>query len=47
MFWDTLHQANEMNGYHFLDNQVQFQFLINSVRKKKRFGGRWLKQSTN
>jgi uncharacterized protein YebE (UPF0316 family) len=34
-----------MNGYHFLTNQVQFQFLINSVRKKKRFGGRWLKQS--
>ena len=34
-----------MNGYHFLDNQVQFQFLINSVRKKKRFGGRWLKQT--
>ena len=45
MFWDTLPQANEMNGYHFLDNKVQFQFLINSVRKKKRFGGRWLKQS--
>jgi hypothetical protein len=45
MFWDTLPQANEMNGYHFLSNQVQFQFLINSVRKKKRFGGRWLKQS--
>jgi hypothetical protein len=35
MFWDTLPQANEMNGYHFLSNQVQFQFLINSVRKKK------------
>ena len=44
MFWDTLPQANEMNGYHFLTNKVQFQFLINSVRKKKRFGGRWLKQ---
>ena len=28
-----------------LDNKIQFQFLINSVRKKKRFGGRWLKQS--
>ena len=45
MFWDTLPQANEMNGYHFLTNKIQFQFLINSVRKKKRFGGRWLKQS--
>ena len=36
-----------MNGYHFLDNQVQFQFLINSVRKKKRFGGKWLKNKPN
>ena len=45
MFWDTLPQANEMNGYHFLDNKVQFQFLINSVRKKKRFGGKWFKPS--
>ena len=36
MFWDTLPQANEMNGYHFLDNQIQFQFLINSVRRKKK-----------
>ena len=43
--YDCIAQANEMNGYHFLDNQVQFQFLLNSVRKKKRFGGRWLKQS--
>jgi len=31
--------------YKGIDNQVQFQFLINSVRKKKRFGGRWLKQT--
>jgi len=45
MFWDTLPHANEMNGYHFLSNRVQFHFLINSIRKKKRFGGRWLKQS--
>jgi hypothetical protein len=45
MFWDTLPQANEMNGYHFLSNKVQFHFLINSVRKKKRFGGKWLKQT--
>ena len=45
MHYDCIAQANEMNGYHFLDNKIQFQFLINSVRKKKRFGGRWLKQS--
>ena len=42
MFWDTLPQANEMNGYHFLDNKVQFQFLINTLRQRKRFS-RWEK----
>ena len=45
MFWDTLPQANEMNGYHFLDKKIQFHFLINSIRKKKRFGGKWLSQA--
>ena len=34
-----------MNGYHFLDNKIQFQFYINSIRKKKRFGGKWLSQA--
>ena len=34
-----------MNGYHFLDKKVQFHFLINSIRKKKRFGGKWLSQA--
>ena len=45
MFYDCIAQANEMNGYHFLDKDVQFNFFINSIRKKKRFGGKWLKQS--
>ena len=45
MHYDCLAQANEMNGYHFLDKDVQFNFFINSIRKKKRFGGKWLKQS--
>ena len=31
MFWDTLPEANEMNGYHFLSNKVQFEFLINII----------------
>ena len=31
-----------MNGYHFLPNKVQYQFLLNIVRKKKRFA-RWAK----
>lgn len=39
---DTLPHANEMNGYHFLDKDIQFTFLLNSIRPKKRFGGRWL-----
>ena len=45
MHYDCIAQANEMNGYHFLDKKVQFHFLINSIRKKKRFGGKWLSQS--
>jgi len=45
MFWDTLPAANEMNGYHFLDKKVQFDFFINSIRKQKRFGGKWLSQA--
>ena len=36
-FTDTLMLANEMNRHHHLDNDIQFQFYINSVRKKKRF----------
>jgi len=45
MFWDTLAAANEMNGYHFLERKVQFDFFINSIRKQKRFGGKWLSQA--
>jgi len=44
MFIDTLLFANEMNSKHFLDKKIQFQFLLNSIRKKKRFGGKWLSQ---
>ena len=45
MHYDTLMQANEMNGYHFLPKKLQFKFFINSVRKKKRFCGKWFKPS--
>ena len=44
MHWDCIAQANEMNGYHFLDKEVQFSFYINSIRKGKRYGGKWLSQ---
>ena len=45
MFYDCIAQVNEMNGFHFLDKRTQFHFLINSIRKKKRFGGKWLSQT--
>ena len=44
-FQDTVLYANEMNRYHHLDNRLQFDFLINIVRKRKRFS-KWTK-STN
>jgi len=31
-----------MNGYHFLPNNMQYHFLLNIVRKKKRFA-KWLR----
>ena len=36
-FSDTVMLANEVNRNHFLDKDMQFQFLLNSVRAKKRF----------
>ena len=41
-FRDTALIANEMNVNHHLDNRLQFDFLINIVRKKKRFS-KWNK----
>jgi len=44
-FQDTIFYANEMNRYHKLDNKLQYQFLINIVRKRKRFS-KWAKADT-
>jgi hypothetical protein len=41
-FNDTAILANEMNINHHLDNRLQFDFLINMVRKRKRFS-KWIK----
>ena len=41
-FADTVGIANEMNRYHHLDNRLQYQFLINIIRKRKRFS-KWVK----
>ena len=36
-FQDTVMLCNEMNRNHFLDRDMQFQFLLISIRQKKRF----------
>jgi|TARA_B110000467_G_scaffold157976_1_gene173454 hypothetical protein len=43
-FPDTVLYANEMNKYHHLDSRLQFDFLINIVRKRNRFS-KWNKSS--
>jgi len=40
---DTVLYANEMNQFHFLDKDMQYQFYLNSVRKRKRFSP-WLRK---
>ena len=40
---DTVLFANEMNQHHFLPKKMQYDFFLNSVRKKKRFSP-WLRQ---
>ena len=42
---DTIIQANEMNQRHGLNKRLQFHFLLNSIRKRKRFGGKWTSTS--
>ena len=44
-FIDTIFQANEMNVRHTVDKRLQFDFLLNSVRSKKRFS-KWAKPET-
>tara|TARA_Y100001938_G_scaffold135283_1_gene196764 strand:+ start:167 stop:547 length:381 start_codon:yes stop_codon:yes gene_type:complete len=41
-FQDTVILANEMNRHHQIDNKLQYHFLINMVRKRKRFS-KWAK----
>ena len=36
-FSDTIMLVNEMNRNHFVDKDMQFHFLLNSIRSKKRF----------
>ena len=40
---DTVLYANEMNKYPNLDKDMQYQFFLNSLRKRKRFSP-WLRK---
>lgn len=44
--YDTVLLANEMNQRAFLDKKLQNDFLINTVRKKKRFS-KWIKPTSS
>ena len=41
-FSDTIMLVNEMNMNHHLDNRLQFDFLLNTVRLRKRYAP-WMK----
>lgn len=45
-FNETIHFANTMNKYHFLDKDMQFTFLINTIRKRKRYSN-WFKPESD
>lgn len=45
-FPDTVLAANEMNINHHLDNKLQNDFLINILRKRKRFS-KWEKKKSD
>ena len=41
-FQDTIFLVNEMNMNHHMDNKLQFDFLLNTLRTRKRYTP-WLK----
>jgi len=41
-FTDTLFYSNEINQYPHVDNKLQYDYLLNSVRPKKRYA-KWVK----
>ena len=43
-FQDTVALANWVNQHHNIDNRLQFDFLLNTVRRRKRFS-KWDKPS--
>ena len=45
-FIDTVMDANQMNMFASLDNRLQYDYYMNSIRKKKRFS-KWAKKTSN
>lgn len=45
-FTDTILYSNEMNMNYHIDNKMQYDYYINSVRKRKRFS-RWIKEESS
>ena len=45
-FPDTIFYANRMNQLSFLDTKMQYDYLINSITKRKRFS-KWIKVEEN
>jgi hypothetical protein len=44
---DCLMQANEMNQRHHLDKKLQYHYLINIIRARKRPFHKWIKPETS
>src|SRR5574340_1027771 len=44
---DCVLQANEMNQRHHLDKKLQFAYLLNTVRSRKRPFHKWIKPETS
>ena len=45
-FPDTILHANEMNKFNHLEKRLQFDYLKNAIRKRKRYS-KWLKDETS
>ncbi len=43
-FNDCVFHANEMNMYASLPKQAQYSYFLNTIRPRKRFAGKWIKQ---
>ena len=44
-FMDSILYSNEMNKSHFIDNKLQYDFYLNSLKPRKRFAP-WVKRET-